>query len=328
MKRLGWLLGCALLVIGCAQPAPSATVAPTSAQEAGAESPTDLPATATPTALAATATAEPATATPQPPTALPATATPEPLPALAAEPQVVVFEAADGTALEGIYYPGGEDPSPVIVLMHWVRGNLHDWDAIAPWLQNRGVVIPEAAADAFPWLDASWFPPMPEGRSYAVFAFSFRGCEEQCTSFDREGWLQDAEAAMGAARQLEGVDPQRMVAVGASIGADGAADGCLLLNQAFPESCLGAFSLSPGGYLTLAYADVVAEHQATEPLPLVQCAYATEDVPSAQACQAAAGERYLAIEYPGGAHGMELVVPGGDPPPLAALLAFLEEAFE
>ena len=328
MKRLGWLLVCAVLVVGCAQPAPSATVAPTSAQEATTAPPTALPATATPTALPATATVEPATATPQPPTALPPTATPESRPALAAEPQTVAFEAADGTALEGVYYPGSENPSPAIVLMHWVRGNLHDWDAIAPWLQNRGVAIPEAADGAFPWLDASWFPPMPEGRSYAVFAFSFRGCEEQCPGFDSEGWLLDAEAALGAARELEGVDPQRMAAVGASIGADGAADGCLWLNRAFPGSCLGAFSLSPGGYLTLAYPDVVAEHQATEPLPLVQCAYATEDLPSARACHTASGERYLAIEYPGGAHGMELVVPGGDPPPLAALLAFLEEAFE
>jgi dienelactone hydrolase len=59
----------------------------------------------------------------------------------------------------------------------------------------------------------------------------------------------DAKAATDAASQLEGVDSHQVVAIGASIGADGAADSCFLHNTQ-ATTCVGALSLSPGNYLT------------------------------------------------------------------------------
>lgn len=55
---------------------------------------------------------------------------------------------------------------------------------------------------------------------------------------------------MKTAQGLEGVDPARVVAIGASIGADGAIDACA-------EGCLGALSLLPGDYLDKSYSDEV-----------------------------------------------------------------------
>jgi hypothetical protein len=331
MLRIRWLLILALLLGGCAQATPAVTPTPTPESVAAAPTlaptalPTVTPAPPTATPETPTPTAPPPTATAEPPTPIPPTATPEPPPGLPPEPQAVSFTAEDGQELEGVYYPGASGLSPMVVLMHWAGGDLRDWGAIAPWLQNRGVAPPPPTG-GMPWLDDSWFPPMPEDESYAVFTFTFRGCEGGCRQFDREGWLLDAQAAMRTARGLEGVDPQRVVAVGASLGADGAADGCLLLNQEFPANCRGAFSLSPGSYLGPVYPEVIADLEAVEPLPLTRCAYAVDDVPSARACQAAEGGRYQAIEYPGDDHGMSLVRPDADPPILELLIDFVEEA--
>ncbi|MDZ7845156.1 MAG: hypothetical protein U5K99_10200 [Anaerolineales bacterium] len=96
---------------------------------------------------------------------------------LAPETQSITFSTRDGKELTGKYYPGAENPSPLVILMHWYPGDHRDWAAIAPWLQNRGSV--ESPAD-LPWRDAAWFPPLPPDRSYAVFTFTFRGCGGGC----------------------------------------------------------------------------------------------------------------------------------------------------
>ena len=45
--------------------------------------------------------------------------------------------------LKGYYYPSASDqPAPLVVLMHWVMGDMSDWYEIAPWLQNRGLENP------------------------------------------------------------------------------------------------------------------------------------------------------------------------------------------
>jgi len=128
---------------------------------------------------------------------------------------------------------------------------------------------------------------------------------------------------MRVARDLEGIDPQRIVAVGASIGADGAADGCAWLNAQGLGACLGAFSLSPGDYLTVPYAQAVAD-LGTEASPRpAWCLYAVEDKASAQACKSAQGAHYRAVEYAGKAHGMQLIAPDLQPAALPLLLEFL-----
>ena len=90
--------------------------------------------TAPPPTAAPTETVPPTVA----PTEPPATEEPGPV-SLPPEPQNIHFQAADGQALEGIYYPALANPAPLVVLMHWAPGDQYDWVEIAYWLQNRGL---------------------------------------------------------------------------------------------------------------------------------------------------------------------------------------------
>jgi len=289
------------------------------AEEFAAE-PTEIP----PTELSPSPTPAPPTETPVPPTETP---TPEPeLEPLPAEPQEIQFEAEDGQALNGLYYPAAVNPAPTIVLMHWAPGDQHDWVEIAYWLQNRALGGQTADPPA-PWLDPSWFPAMFEDQSFAVFTFTFRGCKGGCSSFARDLWLLDAQAAMETAAALEGVDPGRMLTIGASIGSDGAPDGCYLHNEVYPHQCLGALSLSPGGYLTVPYADAVASLEGEEPPKPVWCFYATGDGASALACQSAEGDHYQTFEYEGRMHGMDLIDPNVEPDVLQLILDFVQMVY-
>jgi dienelactone hydrolase len=278
--------------------------------------------TSTPQGEPPSATEVPGPTSP-PEEALPPTVAPTPEAAapgdspLPADPLQIEFEAQGGRALVGTYYPATVSPAPLVVLMHWALGDQREWAAVARWLQNRGLAAPDDGAEEAPWLDPSWFPPMPEGRSFAVFTFTFRGCEGGCSSFDREGWLLDALAAMETARGLQGVDPERVAAIGASVGGDGAIDAC-------GEGCLGALSFSPGSYLRVTYADAVAAIADAAP---AWCLAAEGDSPSAQACSSASGAHYRTISYPGDEHGMMLIRPGMDPDPLAVVLDFLQQVF-
>lgn len=242
------------------------------------------------------------------------------------EPQGVLFQAADGQGLSGTYYPAAANPAPVVVLMHWIRGGQSDWDEVARWLQNRGIG-PSARRGENPSLDPSWFPALPPETSYAVFTFNFRGCDKGCNPLDFAGWRKDAEAALAKAATLPGVDPSRVIAIGASIGGDGAVDGCAdFLGSGLPGRCLGALSLSPGGYLELAYADAV-KAVVEAPLPgTVWCAAALNDPDSNKACKSAAGATYNAIEYPGSSHGMDLFSPKIEPAVPVLILDFLSQA--
>ena len=248
-----------------------------------------------------------------PPTAEPTEAAAEPLPAA---PQTIMFAAADGQVLEGTYYPAGRYPAPVVVLMHWAPGDASHWAEVAYWLQNRGQGGTEPSSD--PWRDPSWFPEMPDGASYAVFTFTFRGCGggNGCQSFDPDGWRQDALAAMRTAQDLEGVDPGQAVAIGASIGSDGAADAC-------GDGCLGAMSLSPGSYLGVPFKDAVAAVDGADPPRPVWCLAAEGDGDSASTCESASGALYRSIIYEGNDHGMMLLRPGTDPNALELILEFL-----
>ncbi|MFZ5904799.1 MAG: hypothetical protein ACOYZ8_14730 [Chloroflexota bacterium] len=260
----------------------------------------------------------------------------KPLSGLDANPQRVEFQAEDGKNLVGYYYPSKYADAPIVVLMHWAGGDLTDWCKIAPWLQNRGdenPPSPERCANAgaglpedfpAPWLDSAWFPPMNANASFAVFAFDFRDYGESEAGGGGPDWAKDAKAAFVTAAELEGVDASRMAAAGASIGADGAADGCLLYNQEAGGGCVGAFSLSPGNYLGMAYKTTVQDLGAVP----VWCLAAEGDVDSFAACSDAGGEAYRAVLYPGiDLHGMSLIAPELDPQPLVLIQDFLELAF-
>jgi pimeloyl-ACP methyl ester carboxylesterase len=263
------------------------------------------------------------------------------LPSPAALPIRIQFTAEDGQELVGYFFTADNSPAPTVILMHWYPGDQRDWLAIAPWLQNR----PDELADAEgwemaigsdcggqeegPWLDPSWFPPMPEDVSFNVFIFDFRGhCESEPFSGNQDDKKLDAKAAFAEVSLMDSTDPDRIVAIGASIGADGAADGCFLHNQE-SDTCLGAFSLSPGSYLGLEYDQVVRDLDGTEVPPAVPvwCLSSEDDIPSLIACDAASGDHYQSFLYEGDAHGMQLITPSTDPNPLILIQDFLEETF-
>jgi len=333
------------LLGGCGQPAvPVAdTPVPPEPQKGEAEPVQEIPSD----------TPEP-TQTPLPPTETPVplppsdTPTPEPtaepevvLSGLAADPQRIEFQAEDGKNLVGYYYPSKFADSPVIIMMHWAGGNQLDWCVIAPWLQNR---LDEAPAEMpgcagspesfpmnipTPWWDPTWFPPVPEDVSYAVFTFDFRDFgESQPGMVSRGDWAKDAQAAFETASGLEGVDPSQIVSMGASIGSDGAPDGCYLFNQAAGGGCLGAFSLSPGSYLDMDYADVVEDLDSSEPPVPVWCLAAEFDGTSPTTCTGASGNEYRVLIYEGrNEHGLIMIDPDFDPNPLDLFLEFLSLFF-
>ncbi len=256
-----------LMVVACTS-GETATPTPIPIQEI----PTDIPPSLTETVEDPTATPSPTLTEIPTSTALP---TLEPLPP---NPQGIKFEADDGTVLQGTYYPAAANPSPVIILMHWARGDQSDWTEIALWLQNRrGETV--NGTDASPASISGVLPPLPEELSYAVFTFDFRGFGLSIlpsgVSSDPEGWLMDARAAVDTVGGLPGIDPSRRLNIGASIGADGAIDSCA-------EGCLGVLSLSPGGYLGIPYADAVLNLGDDFPETLVWCLASEGDVPAAE----------------------------------------------
>lgn len=274
---------------------------------------TPLPPTAT--EAAPTATLEP-TLTPVPPTdtPLPPTATPEPTdtPEPPPEPTRVEFNSADGTPLVGYYYPAAGENAPAVVLMHWAGGNHCDWLAVnlVQWLQNRGMVEGLTAnaacqnAEVLITAPLDLYVPLPPGQSYAVFAFDVRGYGESGgnrNTFEAQGWLQDSIAGVQIARTLEGVDPDRVATMGASIGADGAIDGC-------GQGCLGALSFSPGSYYNIAYKTAV-DTLGVDQKP-AWCVAATGDGEAFPTCESPSGDHYKKIIFEGeSAHAMVMFDP-------------------
>jgi len=251
------------------------------------------------------------------------TASENPLPA---DPIAMTFTTRDGVELSGTFYPAATVNAPVIVLMHWALGDQSDWRAIAAWLQNRGLEVAPGGADK-PWLDSSWFPSFADEYSFNVFTFTFRGCEGGCSSFDREGWRLDVEAAMTEVVRMENVNRSEVLTIGASIGADGAAYGCHNYNNQL-GGCQGAFSLSPGGYLDIPYAQEVANLEAELIGRPAWALYAEDDAVSAAASQEASGMFYRAVAYPGSLHGLQLINPDQNPNPLDLILDFIHDYLE
>jgi hypothetical protein len=278
----------------------------TAAPEAGATEPSEAA-----TEPAATEAPEPGSQTGLPP-----------------EPQPVTFQASDGQALSGLYYPAAVDPAPLVVLMHWVGGDMSDWYEIAPWLQNRGLANPFENPGDESWWDPTWFPTVPADRSYGVFIFSFRGCgpfPAGCANWTPDVWLLDARAAMLTAATLPGVDPAKIVAIGSSIGADGAADGCAWLNEQTPGACQGALSLSPGDFLNASYTQAVQSLGAAQPPVAAWCLADENEIIFCNQAGSAGNPEFQTLEIRSGQHGNMLLRPGLNPLPLQLILDFLTE---
>ncbi len=249
--------------------------------------------------------------------------------ALESTPQEVAFSAADGRELSGLFYPACAKGAPVVVLMHWVGGDKSDWYEIAAWLQNRGLTNPFQNPGNNEWWDASWFPKIDPSISYNVFIFSFRGCQPYntgCQKRDEAGWLLDANAAMLKASDLEEVEPGRVAVIGSSIGADGAADSCLWLDEQKPDACKGALSLSPGSFLGKSYPGTA---QKLGELAQPAAVWCLADEKEIAVCNSAANlnPTMKALLIPDGEHGNELLRPGLTPSPMESILDFLNTAF-
>lgn len=238
------------------------------------------------------------------------------------DPLQLVFFSEDGVELQGRFFPAATLNRPVVVLMHWYQGDQGEWEEIAYWLQNRGM---SGNQEGVPWLDPSWFPALPPGTSYNVLTFTFRECEGGCSQLASEEWLRDARASLEAARSLHGVNPDQVIAIGASIGGDAAAISCA---SAIPDTCLGVLSLSPGNYLGQSYSDQVAIlENATPPRP-AWCLYDQSD-PDAVVCEEAFGAHYHKEAWNGSnLHGMHLITSTLDPLPLLRVVEFLELLLE
>ncbi len=247
------------------------------------------------------------------------------------EPQNIEFTAEDGTVLQGTYYPAAINPAPLVVLFHQAGFNQTMWQAIAPWLQNRGLANTAFRFDsggvlARPYYqsfnDSSWFPQVPSDLQVAVFTFTFRCWESgSCGNYDREGWQKDALAAIKTAAGLPGVDPQRILTMGASIGGDGGVDACYLYNQEMGSGCIGAIANSPGSYLELDYRDT-AEKLLGQGVPVL-CAASQGDTLSNDSCSSVKeNSLYQTRIYDGSAHGIYMVDPSLQPSLLELWLQF------
>lgn len=312
-KAAAWMVTLSLLIAACG----------TATQPPVPEEATDAPAVVVTEPPASVPTEPPASPTPE-------SAPTKPLSGLAADPQRVEFQAEDGKNLVGYYYPSKYANAPIMILMHWAGGDLCDWKDIARWMQNRLDENPaklercEAETRAASWWDSTWFPAMKSDVSIAVFAFDFRDYGESEAGGAGPNWTKDAKAAFKAAAGFEGVDATRLASMGASIGADGAPDGCLLYNQEAGSGCVGALSLSPGNYLNMTYATVVTD---LAPIP-VWCLTGELDREAAPTCKGASGEAYRSEIYPGSNdHGMMLIATGFDPLPMILIQEFLELVF-
>lgn len=305
-----------LLVIACVgSTGPAATPAPSQ--------PLPVIDTAAPTAITypPTATLAP-TFTPPPPTD---TLVPFFIPS--PDPVRQIFYAEDGRELVGYYFPSWKPNAPIIVLMHQFEADQAAWllSPLIPWLQNwyrtdRSVTATPSANGRL--------PVMPADMSFAVFTFDFRGHGESLPAdiisdgyrAHAEEFLMDARAAYAAARQMPGANPDRVIGLGASIGADAAVDACR-------EGCVGAFSISPGNWLGNDFGQAVRE--ITSAAKPVRCVYAVNDGPSPATCWSTnPGNKYQILQYPGKKHGMAFLIEARkiEPGFGEKLLEFLMEA--
>lgn len=272
-----------------------------------------------PATAVSTSTAEPTLV----PTETP-TPTATPVVVLPPDPVEIEFQAADGEPLTGIYYPGSDNPSPIIVLMHWARGDQSDWDPIARWLQGRDSLVREPDYNRS-WKSSDWYPESTLDIPLGVFTFTFRNCEGGCQAYQPAEWLLDAQAAVEAAAGLPGVDPVRLLTAGASIGADAALDSCAWLNQTELGTCLGSFTLSPASFLTEPYGTRAVQLLSAVPDAPVYCLYGLRDDASVETCEGSPNVIAVSYGYVE-KHGMELIQPGQNPDPLELLQEFIQVA--
>ena len=103
----------------------------------------------------------------------------------------VTFHAADGTALDGLWFTP-EAPQGVVLYAHGNAGNLGDQVSLAQYLVQR--------------------------HQLAVFLFDYRGYGRSEGNPSVEGILEDGRAARKEVARLAGLAPQELILMGQSLG--------------------------------------------------------------------------------------------------------------
>jgi fermentation-respiration switch protein FrsA (DUF1100 family) len=148
----------------------------------------------------------------------------------------VHFTSADGTPLHGWFLPAKGAPKGTVVFMHGNAENISTHIGSVYWLPARG---------------------------FNVFLFDYRGFGHSGGEPNLKGANEDAAAAIREAPELPGVDPDRLVVLGQSIGgaiavyavATGAREGVRLVvaESTFPSYRRIAREKLGGAWLTWAF---------------------------------------------------------------------------
>ncbi|MBI5931976.1 MAG: alpha/beta fold hydrolase [Chloroflexi bacterium] len=153
--------------------------------------------------------------------------------------QKIELEASDGLVLVGDFYrPASEEPVPAVILFHMRQGRRQDWEKLLPVLvDDYGI---------------------------AVLNVDMRGHGETGSTADWEKAETDVQTWIDWLRAQEGINPDAISLIGASIGSNLAIRG-----WANDPAIRTAVALSPGlDYFGVTTADAV-EANADRPLMLV-----------------------------------------------------------
>ena len=216
----------------------------------------------------------------------------------------ITFTTEDGQELVGYYYVAPQPESPVIVMMHQLGSNQKVWidSQIIPWLQN----YPSSTGKDKPI--GPFGEALPDNQHFNVLTFDFRGHGESggekvtaLTQAARDGFLLDAKAAYALAGTMPYSDPEIIIGIGLSIGADAAVDTC-------GQNCQGVFAISPSSSLGITWYNAVVS-LLNEKKP-VRCVFGKGDAMSASTCTSMpTSSRYVAFGFDGHKHGVDFIIP-------------------
>jgi esterase/lipase len=207
------------------------------------------------------------------PGGLPTTVTPTPAPTESTLP--VQFAAPDGLVIASTLYPAPSRPAPTVLLLHMAGSNRTAWNPLAQQLQATG---------------------------FNVVAIDLRGHGDTGGAIDWPKAQQDIGAVLTRLNTLPGVDRQRLLIVGANIGANLGLNVC-----AVTLNCKSVVLLSPAlDYQGIKTADAMSRYAKRPILIVASRSDSPSGAESAALDKLAQGEHKLQL-YDGSAHGTALL---------------------
>jgi photosystem II stability/assembly factor-like uncharacterized protein len=242
---------------------------------------------------------------------------------LPTEPQNVTLSAANGETFQAVYYPPSTSPAPVVILMHQVNKNMHQWDAVAAWLWKGEISQYTDAENS--WLNSTWFPENTLAERPAVLVFNYRDCGmEACYRPSNQQVLKDAQTALQYVLTLPATDVNEITVIGTSVGADAALNSCFLLQDDTDYACKNVLAFSPGSYLDYKSESVIKV--LTLHGSRVYCFAARADIESATIClNPDHSDQYVSFVGKGLQHGIEIFSPEYETNVLDAVLQAIEK---